>query len=47
MSHFYANPLTVIIGCLDDEEEMKKKLSDDHLEAIRNLPSFRRFVLFF
>lgn len=44
MSHFYANPLSVIIAYADKPEDMH--LSKEHLECIRNLPSFRRFIEF-
>jgi origin recognition complex subunit 3 len=43
MSHFYANPLSIILGFIDDAEGLAKVLSDQHVEAIRNLPSFRRY----
>lgn len=43
MSHFYANPLSVILGFLDDPDGLSEVLSDAHIEAIRNLPSFRRY----
>ncbi|KAI0842085.1 origin recognition complex subunit 3 N-terminus-domain-containing protein [Hypoxylon sp. FL0890] len=40
MCHFYANPLTVFLS-EDIETEI---LQEEHLEAVRCLPSFRRFV---
>lgn len=43
MSHFYANPLSVILGFLDDPDGLSEVLSDKHIEAVRNLPSFRRY----
>ena len=42
MTHFYANPLSVILGCTDDQEVMARLLSDDHVEAIRNSSSFQQ-----
>lgn len=44
MSHFYANPLSIILGFVDDLENLKDVLTTEHVEAIRNVPSFRRFV---
>ncbi|KAF8242366.1 hypothetical protein K440DRAFT_590933 [Wilcoxina mikolae CBS 423.85] len=44
MSHFYANPLSIILGFLDDAEGLSTVLSDEHIEAIRTLPSFRRYI---
>jgi origin recognition complex subunit 3 len=44
MSHFYANPLSVL---MEDEREPKailKILQPEHLDAIRMLPSFKKFV---
>jgi len=43
MSHFYANPLSIVLGFLGDQEGLGKVLADEHVEAIRNLPSFRRY----
>jgi len=43
MSHFYANPLSIILGFLDNADGLSEVLSDEHIEAIRNLPSFRRY----
>ncbi|KAI9770252.1 MAG: hypothetical protein M1840_003410 [Geoglossum simile] len=40
MSHFYANPLSILLAA-DTSHEL---LQSEHLEAIRNLPSFRSFV---
>ncbi|KAH0544505.1 hypothetical protein FGG08_001404 [Glutinoglossum americanum] len=40
MSHFYANPLSILLAGAKAYEILQK----EHLEAIRNLPSFRRFV---
>ena len=42
MSHFYANPLSIILGFLDDEDGLNVVLQPEHIESIRNLPSFRR-----
>lgn len=44
MSHFYANPLSIILGFVDDLVNLKEVLTTEHVEAIRNVPSFRRFV---
>ncbi|KAF8544307.1 origin recognition complex subunit 3 N-terminus-domain-containing protein [Trichophaea hybrida] len=44
MSHFYANPLSIILGFLDDAEGLSTVLSDEHIEAIRTLPSFQRYI---
>lgn len=44
MSHFYANPLSIILGFIDDLDNLKEVLTTEHVEAIRNVPSFRRFV---
>lgn len=44
MSHFYANPLSIILGFLDNPRRMKAVLSNEHVEAVRNVPSFRKFV---
>jgi origin recognition complex subunit 3 len=44
MSHFYANPLSVL---MEDEREPKailKILQPEHLDAIRMLPSFKKFI---
>lgn len=40
MCHFYANPLTVFLS--DDKKD--DILQEEHFEAIRCLPSFRRYV---
>ncbi|KAI0383827.1 origin recognition complex subunit 3 N-terminus-domain-containing protein [Hypomontagnella monticulosa] len=40
MCHFYSNPLTVFLSN-DIETEI---LQEEHIEAVRCLPSFRRFV---
>ncbi|KAH0565083.1 hypothetical protein GP486_001523 [Trichoglossum hirsutum] len=42
MSHFYANPLSVLLA----DTAAHKILQREHLEAIRNLPSFRRYTSF-
>lgn len=44
MSHFYANPLSIILGFIDNLDNLKEVLTTEHVEAIRNVPSFRRFV---
>ncbi|KAI9784146.1 MAG: hypothetical protein M1839_002650 [Geoglossum umbratile] len=40
MSHFYANPLSILLA----GDTAHKLLQSKHLEAIRNLPSFRSFA---
>jgi origin recognition complex subunit 3 len=40
MSHFYANPLSILLA----GDASRGILQSEHLEAIRNLPSFRRSV---
>ena len=40
MTHFFANPLSVF---LDTTKELES-IQTEHFEAVRNLPSFRRFV---
>lgn len=40
MCHFYANPLSILCSGGEDEEI----LQHEHLEAVRNLPSFRMHV---
>jgi origin recognition complex subunit 3 len=44
MCHFYANPLSVLHGNVDDLEDLSNELQPEHLEAIRMLPSFRTRV---
>ncbi|PWW78804.1 hypothetical protein C7212DRAFT_273164 [Tuber magnatum] len=44
MSHFYANPLSIILGFIDSPDGLGDVLSTEHVEAIRNVPSFRRYV---
>ncbi|KAG0636478.1 origin recognition complex subunit 3 N-terminus-domain-containing protein [Tuber brumale] len=44
MSHFYANPLSIILGFIDNTDGLGEVLSTEHVEAIRNVPSFRRYV---
>ncbi|CUS10166.1 unnamed protein product [Tuber aestivum] len=44
MSHFYANPLSIILGFIDNPDGLGEVLSTEHVEAIRNVPSFRRYV---
>ncbi|KAI5786597.1 origin recognition complex subunit 3 N-terminus-domain-containing protein [Pyronema domesticum] len=44
MSHFYANPLSILLAFLDDPAGLKKMLTPQHLDAIRTLPSFRKHV---
>lgn len=40
MCHFYANPLTVFLS----DDERGDILQEEHFEAVRCLPSFRRYV---
>jgi origin recognition complex subunit 3 len=40
MSHYYANPLSILLGSLESHEVVDS-LQAEHLEAIRMLPSFR------
>ena len=42
MCHFYGNPLSVL--CSSSKHDMKPLLQQEHLEAVRNLPSFRQIV---
>lgn len=44
MSHFYANPLSIILGFIDNTDGLGEVLSAEHVEAVRNVPSFRRYV---
>ncbi|PUU81155.1 origin recognition complex subunit 3 N-terminus-domain-containing protein [Tuber borchii] len=44
MSHFYANPLSIILGFIDNADGLGEVLSAEHVEAVRNVPSFRRYV---
>jgi origin recognition complex subunit 3 len=43
MSHFYANPLSIILGFFQKPDKLMEVLSDEHIQAIRNLPSFRKY----
>ncbi|PGG99415.1 hypothetical protein AJ79_08531 [Helicocarpus griseus UAMH5409] len=40
MAHFFANPLSVLLSKLEPEKHLQSELC----EAIRNIPSFRRYV---
>ena len=40
MTHFFANPLSVLL----DTTQSIAFTETEHYEAVRNLPSFRRFV---
>ncbi|MCJ1375798.1 hypothetical protein MMC20_007035 [Loxospora ochrophaea] len=40
MTHFYANPLSTLLG----NRDLASSLHKEHFEAVRNLPSFRSFV---
>jgi len=42
MSHFYANPLSIFLAFLDNLDGLEEALKPEYLEAVRNLPSFRR-----
>ncbi|KAG5998625.1 hypothetical protein E4U43_002387 [Claviceps pusilla] len=42
MCHFYANPLSIL--CSPSKQDMKPPLQQEHLEAVRNLSSFRHVV---
>ncbi|KAF8469549.1 origin recognition complex subunit 3 N-terminus-domain-containing protein [Kalaharituber pfeilii] len=44
MSHFYANPLSILLAFLHDPSGLDEVLQSEHIEAVRNLSSFRRFV---
>ncbi|KAL7268700.1 Origin recognition complex subunit 3 [Rhizina undulata] len=44
MSHFYANPLSIILGYFEDPEQLNSVLSKAHIDAIRTLPSFRKYI---
>ncbi|RPA81333.1 hypothetical protein BJ508DRAFT_414781 [Ascobolus immersus RN42] len=43
MTHFFGNPLSVILG-FESEEDLNNVLTPVHIKAIRNLQSFRRLV---
>ena len=45
MCHFFANPLSILL--VDDKDKdatALTKLQREHIEAIRHLPSFRKYV---
>ncbi|KAH8148178.1 uncharacterized protein LAJ45_07630 [Morchella importuna] len=44
MSHFYANPLSIILAFMDNLDSLGEVLTPLHIEAIRNVPSFKRYV---
>jgi origin recognition complex subunit 3 len=44
MSHFYANPLSIILAFMDKLDDLGELLTPLHIEAIRNVPSFKRYV---
>ncbi|KAA8902106.1 origin recognition complex subunit 3 N-terminus-domain-containing protein [Sphaerosporella brunnea] len=44
MSHFYANPLSIILGFVNEPEKLVQLLSVEHVQAIRNLTSFKKFI---
>src|SRR5690606_31467230 len=46
MTHFFSNPLSILLA-IQTEEDLREVLTDKHIKAIRNLQSFRRFVLFY
>ena len=41
MTHFFANPLSCMLG----DKITLASFQKEQVEAVRNLPSFRRFVL--
>ena len=41
MTHFFANPLSITLN--DDPTHVP--LQEAHYEAVRNLPSFRRYIM--
>src|SRR5271170_1053343 len=45
MCHFYANPLSVLFAVPSlDRESLTRYLTKTHLNAIRSLPSIRKFI---
>lgn len=44
MCHFYANPLSIFLIYSNEPEECIEGIQPEHMEAIRNLPSFRREI---
>lgn len=45
MTHFYANPLSIILAAVSDAgPSLSEVLSDIHYQAVRVLPSFKRLV---
>ncbi|MCJ1338812.1 hypothetical protein MMC09_004101 [Bachmanniomyces sp. S44760] len=44
MSHFFANPLSVLLAETKRDCLTERNLQAEHCEAIRNLPSFRSFI---
>ena len=45
MSHFYANPLSVLLAIHSiDPESLETYLTTTHLNALRSLPSMRKYV---
>ncbi|KAM3089249.1 Origin recognition complex subunit 3 [Clarireedia jacksonii] len=43
MCHFYANPLSILLGMREDSA-IRTLLQPGHFEAIRTLPSFQKYV---
>ena len=45
MCHFYANPLSVLLAIPSiDPDSLEQYLTETHLDAIRSLPSMRKYV---
>ena len=45
MCHFYANPLSVLLAIPSiDPDSLQQYLTETHLDAIRSLPSMRKYV---
>lgn len=44
MSHFYANPLSILLAGTEHTEEVLRLLQPEHYESLRMLPSFQKQV---
>lgn len=45
MCHFYANPLSVLLAIPSiDQDSLQQYLTTTHLDAIRSLPSMKKYV---
>jgi origin recognition complex subunit 3 len=44
MCHVYANPLSILLSIPECDSTLSKHLSKTHLDAIRSLPSVRRYI---